>query len=63
MLLAEKTYQDAMFALENEFVNAEGTNIDFRIALNKAMYDRGIIDKTQYEDTLTQLTQEAEEKR
>jgi hypothetical protein len=52
-----------MFALENEFVNAEGTNIDFRIALNKAMYDKGIIDKIKYEETLTQLTQEAEEKR
>jgi hypothetical protein len=62
-LVAEQKYLEAMFVLENEFVNAEGTNIDFRIALNKAMYDRGIIDKTQYEETLTQLTQEAEEKR
>jgi len=63
MLLAEKTYQEAMFALGKEFVNAEGTNIDFRIALNKAMYDQDLIDKVQYEDTLTQLTQEAEDKR
>lgn len=63
MLAADQQYAQNRFALQQEMVAMEGTNIDFRIALNQAMYDKGLIDEQQYQDNLTAITQEAEEKR
>jgi len=62
-LAADQQYAQNRFALQQEIMAMEGANIDFRIALNQAMYDQDLINAEQYQDNLTALTQEAEEKR